>query len=42
VQVGTANFVRDPKEILAEFAAYLEQAELDAADLTRALFDLPS
>ena len=42
VQVGTASFVRDPKEILAEFAAYLEQAELDAADLTRALFDLPS
>jgi dihydroorotate dehydrogenase (NAD+) catalytic subunit len=42
VQVGTASFVRDPKEILAEFAAYLEQAGLDAADLTRALFDLPS
>jgi dihydroorotate dehydrogenase (NAD+) catalytic subunit len=37
VQVGTASFVRDPKEILDEFAAYLHKAGLDAADLARAL-----
>jgi dihydroorotate dehydrogenase (NAD+) catalytic subunit len=37
VQVGTASFVRDPKEILGEFASYLKQAGLDAVDLTGAL-----
>lgn len=37
VQVGTASFVRDPKEILGEFANYLRQAGLDAVDLTGAL-----
>jgi dihydroorotate dehydrogenase (NAD+) catalytic subunit len=34
VQVGTASFVRDPREILEEFAAYLDEAGLNAADLT--------
>jgi len=34
VQVGTASFVRDPKEILAEFATYLDEAALKASDLT--------
>ncbi len=33
VQVGTASFVRDPKEILDEFASYLDKEGLDAADL---------
>jgi dihydroorotate dehydrogenase (NAD+) catalytic subunit len=37
VQVGTASFVRDPKEILDEFAAYLDEVGLNAAQLTRAL-----
>jgi dihydroorotate dehydrogenase (NAD+) catalytic subunit len=37
VQVGTASFVRDPREILDEFAAYLDGVGLAAADLTRAL-----
>jgi dihydroorotate dehydrogenase (NAD+) catalytic subunit len=37
VQVGTASFVRDPKEILGEFAAYLHDAGLNAADLVGAL-----
>ena len=37
VQVGTASFVRDPKEILDEFASYLDRAGLKAADLTGAL-----
>jgi dihydroorotate dehydrogenase (NAD+) catalytic subunit len=37
VQVGTASFVRDPKEILAEFVRYLDEAGLGAAELTRAL-----
>lgn len=35
VQVGTASFVRDPREILHEFAAYLADMGLAAADLTR-------
>jgi dihydroorotate dehydrogenase (NAD+) catalytic subunit len=34
VQVGTASFVRDPREILEEFAAYLEEVGLNATDLT--------
>jgi dihydroorotate dehydrogenase (NAD+) catalytic subunit len=37
VQVGTASFVRDPREVLDEFAAYLEVAGVGAADLTGAL-----
>ena len=37
VQVGTASFVRDPREILNEFAAYLDEAGLDAAELPKAL-----
>ena len=37
VQVGTASFVRDPREILDEFASYLDEAGLKAADLTGAL-----
>jgi dihydroorotate dehydrogenase (NAD+) catalytic subunit len=34
VQVGTASFVRDPREILEEFAAYLDEVGLNAVDLT--------
>ena len=37
VQVGTASFVRDPKEMLGELAAYLDEVELDAAELTKSL-----
>jgi dihydroorotate dehydrogenase (NAD+) catalytic subunit len=37
VQVGTASFVRDPREILDEFASYLDEEGLKAADLTGAL-----
>ena len=37
VQVGTASFVRDPKEILDEFVSYLDQTGLDAAGLTGGL-----
>jgi dihydroorotate dehydrogenase (NAD+) catalytic subunit len=37
VQVGTASFVRDPKEILGEFVSYLDETGLDAADLTGGL-----
>jgi dihydroorotate dehydrogenase (NAD+) catalytic subunit len=39
VQIGTASFVRDPKEILDEFASYLDEVGLNAAELTRALPD---
>ncbi len=34
VQIGTASFVRDPKEILDEFVSYLDGMGLGAADLT--------
>lgn len=34
VQVGTASFVRDPREILAEFTAYLERLGSSARKLT--------
>jgi dihydroorotate dehydrogenase (NAD+) catalytic subunit len=34
VQIGTASFVRDPKEILEEFVSYLDEVGLGAADLT--------
>lgn len=34
VQVGTASFVRDPRRILEEFAAYLEKEGLGAGGLT--------
>jgi dihydroorotate dehydrogenase (NAD+) catalytic subunit len=37
VQVGTASFVRDPREILDEFTAYLKENSLSAAELTGAL-----
>jgi dihydroorotate dehydrogenase (NAD+) catalytic subunit len=37
VQIGTASFVRDPKEILGEFASYLDEVGLDTADLVGAL-----
>ena len=37
VQLGTTSFVRDPQEILAEFAAYLGESGQRAADLTGAL-----
>jgi dihydroorotate dehydrogenase (NAD+) catalytic subunit len=39
VQVGTASFVRDPRDILDEFAAYLYQLGFDAAELTGGLQD---
>ncbi len=34
VQVGAGNFVREPREILEEFAAYLRENGLRARDLT--------
>lgn len=34
VQVGSGSFVRDPREILAEFTSYLEENGLRARDLT--------
>jgi dihydroorotate dehydrogenase (NAD+) catalytic subunit len=37
VQVGTASFVRDPREILDEFRTYLKEHSLNATWLTRAL-----
>ncbi len=37
VQVGSGSFVREPKKILEEFAAYLEENGLRAKDLTRSL-----
>jgi dihydroorotate dehydrogenase (NAD+) catalytic subunit len=37
VQVGTTSFVRDPQEIRNEFAAYLTQHGLGAAELVGAL-----
>jgi dihydroorotate dehydrogenase (NAD+) catalytic subunit len=42
VQVGTASFVRDPREILDEFSAYLQGAGLGAADLTGRLLGIRS
>lgn len=35
VQVGVGSFVREPSEILGEFASYLKENRLRAADLTR-------
>ena len=40
VQVGTASFVRGPKDILHEFASYLDGAGLTAADLTGGLQEI--
>ena len=40
VQVGTASFVRDPKEILDEFASYLDKEVLNAADLIGGLQEI--
>jgi dihydroorotate dehydrogenase (NAD+) catalytic subunit len=37
VQIGTASFVRDPQEILAEFSAYLREHRQGASHLTGAL-----
>lgn len=37
VQVGTASFVRDPAEILAELSEYLREAGMGASELTGAL-----
>jgi dihydroorotate dehydrogenase (NAD+) catalytic subunit len=37
VQIGTASFVRDPREILDEFTAYLRDNGLAAAELTTTL-----
>jgi len=37
VQVGTASFVRDPRDILDEFVSYLDEAGLNASDLTKAM-----
>lgn len=37
VQVGSGGFVREPREILEEFAAYLRNAGLAAAELTGGL-----
>jgi dihydroorotate dehydrogenase (NAD+) catalytic subunit len=37
VQIGTASFVRDPKEILSELASYLDKVGLDTEDLMGAL-----
>jgi dihydroorotate dehydrogenase (NAD+) catalytic subunit len=37
VQIGTASFVRDPREILDEFTAYLRDNGLAAAELTATL-----
>jgi dihydroorotate dehydrogenase (NAD+) catalytic subunit len=34
VQVGTGSFIREPREILDEFAAYLAENELRGRDLT--------
>jgi dihydroorotate dehydrogenase (NAD+) catalytic subunit len=40
VQIGTASFVRDPNEILDEFAAYLKENGLGAAQLAGAVRNL--
>jgi dihydroorotate dehydrogenase (NAD+) catalytic subunit len=40
VQVGTASFVRDPEEILDEFASYLRAEGLGATDLTGGLQEI--
>ena len=37
VQIGTASFVRDPAEILAEFTGYLRAAGMSASELVGAL-----
>jgi hypothetical protein len=34
VQVGSGSFVREPREILDEFVAYLKENGLRAKDLT--------
>jgi dihydroorotate dehydrogenase (NAD+) catalytic subunit len=42
VQVGSASFVREPREILDEFVEYLKGADLGAADLIGSLHDFSS
>jgi dihydroorotate dehydrogenase (NAD+) catalytic subunit len=37
VQIGTASFVRDPREILEEFTSYLQENSLCASELIGAL-----
>ncbi|MGI9049103.1 MAG: dihydroorotate dehydrogenase [Rubrobacteraceae bacterium] len=37
VQVGAASFVREPREILEEFSSYLNEAGLDAHEMTSVL-----
>jgi hypothetical protein len=37
VQVGVGSFIREPREILEEFAAYLRENGLRARDLNDAL-----
>jgi dihydroorotate dehydrogenase (NAD+) catalytic subunit len=37
VQVGVGSFVREPSEILREFASYLKENRLRAGDLARLL-----
>jgi dihydroorotate dehydrogenase (NAD+) catalytic subunit len=40
VQVGAGSFIREPREILEEFAAYLRKNGLRARDLRGALAEL--
>jgi dihydroorotate dehydrogenase (NAD+) catalytic subunit len=40
VQIGTASFVRDPREMLDEFVSYLDETGLVAAELTGALQEI--
>jgi dihydroorotate dehydrogenase (NAD+) catalytic subunit len=40
VQIGTASFVRDPRDILDEFVSYLDETGLVAAELTGALQEI--
>lgn len=40
VQVGSISFVREPREVLGEFSAYLEEAGLSAAELTGGLREI--
>jgi hypothetical protein len=37
VQVGSGGFAREPREILEEFAAYLQNSGLAAAELAGGL-----
>jgi hypothetical protein len=37
VQIGSSSFVREPREVLAAFEAYLAEMGLAARDLAKAL-----